>query len=250
MNRFSSSVCLIVLWLCSSSHAATSEVHFPQEHQAFFKKHCLDCHDSATQEGGVDLETLSFTIATIEQAERWQKVLNVLNSGETPPEDSEQPDGSEKADFLDELAQTMVSARRSLADSGGRITMRRLNRREYQNTIEQLLGLKVDVSSLPADGGSGTFDTVGSSQFISSDQIEQYLKLGRSALDEAFERQATRQQPAKTFRVEPENTVNVLSRKKIAEQEEMYQRYLLWKAEVDKWAPCYQTLSLLPSISS
>ena len=153
-----------------------------------------------------------------------------------PPEDSGQPDGIEKADFLDELAQTMVSARRSLADSGGRITMRRLNRREYQNTIEQLLGLKVDVSSLPADGGSGTFDTVGASQFISSDQIEQYLKLGRSAIDEAFERQATRQQPSKIFRVEPENTVNVLSREKIAEQEETYQRYLLWKAEVDKAA--------------
>jgi len=236
MNRFLFPVCLTVLWLCASSHAATSEVHFPQEHQTFFKKHCLDCHDSATQEGGVDLEALPFTIATIEQAERWQKVLNVLNSGEMPPEDSGQPDGSEKADFLDELAQTMVSARRSLADSGGRITMRRLNRREYQNTIEQLLGLKVDVSSLPADGGSGTFDTVGASQFISSDQIEQYLKLGRSAIDEAFERQATRQQPSKIFRVEPENTVNVLSRKKIAEQEEMYQRYLLWKAEVDKAA--------------
>ena len=236
MNRFLFPVCLTVLWLCASSHVATSEVHFPQEHQTFFKKHCLDCHDSATQEGGVDLEALSFTIATIEQAERWQKVLNVLNSGEMPPEDSGQPSGIEKADFLDELAQTMVSARRSLADSGGRITMRRLNRREYQNTIEQLLGLKVDVSSLPADGGSGAFDTVGASQFISSDQIEQYLKLGRSAIDEAFERQATRQQPSKIFRVEPEDTVNVLSRKKIAEQEETYQRYLLWKAEVDKAA--------------
>ncbi|MGB0656125.1 MAG: DUF1592 domain-containing protein [Pirellulales bacterium] len=236
MNRFIFPIGLTVLWLCASSHAATSEVHFPQKHQTFFKKHCLDCHDTATQEGGVDLEALSFTIATIEQAERWQKVLNVLNSGEMPPEDSGQPEGIEKADFLDDLAQTMVSARRSLADSGGRITMRRLNRREYQNTIEQLLGLKVDVSSLPADGGSGTFDTVGASQFISSDQIEQYLKLGRSAIDEAFERQATRQQPSKIFRVEPENTVNVLSRKKIAEQEEMYQRYLLWKAEVDKAA--------------
>ena len=236
MNRFIFPIGLTVLWLCASSHAATSEVHFPQKHQTFFKKHCLDCHDTATQEGGVDLEALSFTIATIEQAERWQKVLNVLNSGEMPPEDSGQPEGIEKADFLDDLAQTMVAARRSLADSGGRITMRRLNRREYQNTIEQLLGLKVDVSSLPADGGSGTFDTVGASQFISSDQIEQYLKLGRSAIDEAFERQATRQQPSKIFRVEPENTVNVLSRKKIAEQEEMYQRYLLWKAEVDKAA--------------
>ena len=248
MHRIVFPICFSALWLCSLGQAATTEVRFPQEHQAFFKKHCLDCHDSATQEGGVDLETLSFTIATIEQAEHWQKVLNVLNSGEMPPEDSEQPDGSEKADFLDELAQTMVSARRSLADSGGRITMRRLNRREYQNTIEQLLGLKVDVSSLPADGGSGTFDTVGSSQFISSDQIEQYLKLGRNALDEAFERQATRQQPAKTFRVEPENTVNVLSRKKIAEQEEMYQRYLLWKAEVDKAALLPENEKLLAQL--
>ena len=117
MNRFLFLACLTVLWLCASSHAATSEVHFPQKHQTFFKKHCFDCHDSATQEGGVDLEALSFTIATIEQAERWQKVLNVLNSGEMPPEDSGQPDGIERADFLDELAQTMVSARRSLADS-------------------------------------------------------------------------------------------------------------------------------------
>ncbi|MBT4887210.1 MAG: DUF1587 domain-containing protein, partial [Planctomycetaceae bacterium] len=216
--------------------AATTEVRFPEKHQTFFTTHCFECHDTETQEGGVDLETLSFTIATIEQAERWQKVLNVLNSGEMPPEDSEQPDGNEKADFLDELAQTMVSARRSLADSGGRITMRRLNRREYQNTIEQLLGLQVDVSSLPADGGAGSFDTVGASQFISSDQIEQYLKLGRSAIDEAFERRAATGQVVKTFRLEPEDTVNVRSRKIMAKQEKTQKRYLLWKAEVDKVA--------------
>ena len=87
--------------------------------------------------------------------------------------------------------------------------MRRLNRREYRNTIEQLTGVKVDVGSLPADGGSGTFDTVGASQFISSDQFEQYLKLGRQAIDEAFERRAAQKQPSRVFRVEPENTVNV-----------------------------------------
>ena len=213
-----------------------TEVRFPKKHQTFFKTHCLDCHDTETQEGEVDLETLSFTITTIEQAERWQKVMNVLNSGEMPPEDSERPDGNEKADFLDDLAHTMVSARKSLSDSGGRITMRRLNRREYQNTIEQLLSLKVDVSSLPADGGAGAFDTVGASQFISSDQIEQYLKLGRSAIDDAFERRAATGQVAKTFRLEPEDTVNAKSRKIMAKQEKTQKRYLLWKAEVDKVA--------------
>ena len=213
-----------------------TEVRFPKKHQTFFKTHCLDCHDTETQEGEVDLETLSFTITTIEQAERWQKVMNVLNSGEMPPEDSERPAGNEKADFLDDLAHTMVSARKSLSDSGGRITMRRLNRREYQNTIEQLLSLKVDVSSLPADGGAGAFDTVGASQFISSDQIEQYLKLGRSAIDDAFERRAATGQVAKTFRLEPEDTVNAKSRKIMAKQEKTQKRYLLWKAEVDKVA--------------
>ena len=131
---------------------------------------------------------------------------------------------------------TMVLARKSLSDTGGEITMRRLNRREYQNTIEHLLGIRVDVSSLPTDGGGNTFDTEGASQFISSDQIEQYLKIGRSAIDELFARQAAAGRQTKVFRVEPENTVSVRSRENMAKQEEIYERYLRWKAEVDNAA--------------
>jgi len=248
MNRIVFPICFSALWLCSLVQAAMTEVRFPEKHQTFFKTHCLDCHDSATQEGGVDLETLSFTIVTIEQAERWQKVMNVLNSGEMPPEDSERPDGNEKADFLDDLAHTMVSARRSLADSGGRITMRRLNRREYQNTIEQLLGLKVDVLSLPADGGAGAFDTVGASQFISSDQIEQYLKLGRSAIDEAFERQATQQQSSKIFHVEPENTINPANEEFIQHVEAQQKRFNIWKRRVDEAAKSPENQAIIAEI--
>ena len=227
---------LLTLCLGAFVRAQPHDARFPEKHRAFFKAHCLDCHDADTQEGNVDLETLSFRITTIEQAELWQKVLNALNAGEMPPEDSEQPGNTEKADFLDDLAQTMVDARKKLSDSGGKITMRRLNRREYRNTIEALTGAKVDVSSLPDDGGSGNFDTVGASQFISSDQFEQYLRIGRSAIDEAFERQATQTAKSRVFRVEPENTVNVQSLKNMKKMEEAYQRYLLWKAEVDKAA--------------
>jgi len=234
MTRFLLTTCLAVFFFSSFAQAAPPEARLPEKHRAFFKAHCLDCHDSETREGKVDLETLPFRITTIEQAERWQKVLNALNAGEMPPEDSEQPGNTEKADFLDDLAQTMVAARRALSDSGGRITMRRLNRREYQNTIEHLLGIKVDVSSLPADGGSGTFDTVGASQFISSDQIEQYLKLGRSAVGELFERQAAMGQETKVFRVEPEDTVNVKNRETVHKMEETWERFSHWKAAVDK----------------
>ena len=130
----------------------------------------------------------------------------------------------------------MVTARQALSDSGGKITIRRLNRREYRNTIEHLTGALVDVNSLPSDGGSGTFDTVGASQFISSDQFEQYLKLGRSAIDEAFERQAAQNTKPRVFRVEPEMSVNVQSLKNMKKMEETYRRYVPWKEGVDKAA--------------
>ena len=155
----------------------------PKKHLPLVGKYCLDCHDAATEKGKVNLEDLPFEITTIEQAELWQKVLNSMNSGEMPPEKKPQPDNAVKADFLDDLSRTMVDARRILSDSGGKITMRRLNRREYKNTIRDLLGVEIDVRDLPSDVGSGTFDTVGSSLFMSSDQFEQYLILGRKAID-------------------------------------------------------------------
>ena len=71
-----------------------------------------------------------------------------MKSGELPPENNRQPKNEEKADFLDDLAQTIVLARRKLSDSGGKITMRRLNRREYHNTIESLTGVSLNVESV------------------------------------------------------------------------------------------------------
>lgn len=231
---------LALLFLLSAlpTHFTAEELipELPEKHFEFLSSYCLDCHDSLTEKGSVNLENLSFRITSIQEAELWQKVLNTMNSGEMPPEDKKQPEQSEKADFLDALAQTMVDARRSLSDTGGEITMRRLNRREYQNSIASLMGFEPDVSSLPADGGAGSFDTVGASQFMSSDQIEQYLKLGRSAISEWIQRRATVGREPKTVRVEPENTVNVKSRENMAKLEEIQERYQLWKAEVDKVA--------------
>ena len=237
-----------VLWLGGLVRAEEREVRFAEKHFDFIENYCLDCHDSASEKGKVNLEEIPFKITNIREAELWQKVLNTLNSGEMPPEKKKQPEQREKADFLDALAKTMVEARRSLSDSGGEITMRRLNRREYQNSIEALLGVQVDVNSLPSDGGGSSFDTEGSSQFISSDQIEQYLKLGRGAIDEWFDRRAAMGQEVKVFRVEPENTVNVKSRKNMATQKEAYQRYLLWKAAVDKAASRPENKKVLEKI--
>jgi len=225
------------LGLVGFAGAADLEVELPKKHFALIESYCLDCHDGETQKGKVNLEALSFKVDTLEEAELWQKVLNAMNSGEMPPENKRQPKNEEKADFLDDLAQTMVLARRKLSDSGGKITMRRLNRREYHNTIESLTGVSLNVESLPSDEGTGTFDTVGASQFISSDQFEQYLRLGRTAIDEAFVRYSTRAKPTKVFRVELEESVNPKKLEIVKKLEETYQKkWLPWKEGVDKAA--------------
>ena len=237
MRKTSFSIGAALLFLAGSVGAADLEVELPRKHFALIDSYCLDCHDGETQKGKVNLEALPFKVTTIEQAELWQKVLNAMNAGEMPPENKRQPKNVEKADFLDDLAQTMVLARKKLSDSGGKITMRRLNRREYQNTIEALTGVRLNVESLPSDGGSGTFDTVGASQFISSDQFEQYLKLGRTAVDEAFVRHSARAKPTKVFRVELEESVNPKKLQIIKNLEETYQKkWLPWKEGVDKAA--------------
>ncbi len=161
-----------------------------QRHKALFQETCVSCHGPDKQKGKFRVDDLSFEIKNIETAEKWQKVLNQMNSGDMPPEDEKQPANAAKADFLDDLANVMVAARRSLGDQNGVITMRRLNRREYKNTLRELLGVEINVSDLPADGGGGSFDTVGANLFMSANQFEQYQVLGREAVEEAFAWQA------------------------------------------------------------
>lgn len=222
------------LLLASISHAAEPpQAVLDAKHRAFFKAYCLDCHNAEKQKGKVRLDDIAFTLDSVERADLWQKVLNSINSGEMPPEDEKQPAPAAKTDFLDDLSRTLVTARTALSDSGGKITMRRLNRREYKNTIRDLLGIDLRVNELPADGGAGNFDTVGSSLFMSSDQFEQYLALGRQALDEHFARYVVAA-PAKPLSVHIETEAsNPPIVRGLQERDDARARYLKWTAAVE-----------------
>ena len=197
--------------------------------------HCLKCHGPDDTNGGFRVDTLPAAVDSIEAAERWQRVLNVLNSGEMPPDDEKQIEVAAKADLLDDLAHVMVTARKTLADSGGAVTMRRLNRREYANTLRDLLGVEIDVHELPADGQSGGFDTVGSGLFISADQIEQYHALGMTAMDEAWKRYGGAKKPRKVH-VEAEEGTTAKIRKSLDERLDARDRLVKWMADVEQAA--------------
>ena len=205
-----------------------------EKHRALFQEHCVACHGPEKQKGKFRVDDLPFTITSIETAEKWQKVLNQMNSGDMPPEDEKQPANAAKADFLDDLANVMVSARRSLGDQNGIITMRRLNRREYRNTLRELLGVEINVAELPSDGGSGGFDTVGANLFMSANQLEQYQALGREALEEAFAWQ-TSAGVEKKLHYEGETTTPVV-RKFVAYQIDARERAQKWVKAVEEAA--------------
>jgi hypothetical protein len=150
-----------------------------------------------------------------------------------PPEESKQPEREAKTEFLDSLSHTLMAARHSLSDSGGKVTMRRLNRREYKNTIRDLLGVDISVRELPADGGAGVFDTAGSALFMSSDQFEQYLALGRLALDEHFARFiATSGAQPRRMHIEAESK-NPRIAASLAKRTDAHARYGKWIAAVE-----------------
>jgi hypothetical protein len=211
---------------------APPTVRLAETNRAFLKEHCVGCHGPEKQKGKLRLDDISFGLDSVENADRWQKVLNQVNSGEMPPDDAKQPPPAAKADFLEALSQTLVSARRTLGDAGGKTVVRRLNRREYQNTIRDLLGVEVDVHALPADGGTGTFDTVGSALYMSGDQVEQYLALGRRALDDAFARHEAAGRKLR-LRVETEQVASAQLRKGVAVLTQKVRPYLEWTAAVD-----------------
>ena len=69
-----------------------------------------------------------------------------------PPKKADQPDEDEMIAALGTLTKGVIEARRRLTDQGGEIAMRRLNKREYSNTIQHLFGFGVSPDDIPEDG--------------------------------------------------------------------------------------------------
>ena len=221
-------VLALLFQLPAFSQAKAPRAAMPDRHLAVLEKYCFDCHDSDSAKGGVNLEDVGFEIDSIASAELWQKVLNAMNAGEMPPKKKRQLTAEEKTVFLADLSQQMVVAREALSDTGGVITMRRLNRREYENTIHDLLGVRVNAEDLPDDANSGGFDTTGNALFFSSDQFEQYLKLAHQAISKAYQFGAKPER--KVTRYQSETGPNQRFRKTLRKQQYKQDQAQAWRA--------------------
>lgn len=236
-------------FLAALAFGAPPEARIDEKHRAFLKEYCVECHNADKQKGKLRLDDIALKLDTVQLADRWQKILNQVNSGEMPPDESKQPTPVAKADFLEMLSGTLVTARKTIGDAHGQITMRRLNRREYKNTLRDLLGVDMSVNELPADGGAGSFDTVGASLFMSSDQFEQYLALGRQAIEEHVIRYG-RQTTELKVSYEAEAYANPRITKSYADRVDCHERYVAWTKAVDEAAARPENKTIVATLAS
>ncbi len=162
---------------------ARPTVAFEQQLQPFFALYCNDCHSGGEAEGGLRLDELRADLDDLANFAKWERIFDRVQQSEMPPKDAGQPDAKHRETFISAL-QTRLSD--SHAGRKGTV-LRRLNRREYQNTMNDLFGTNLDLESqFPADGRAHEFDNVGASLNISMVQLQQYLDAVDSVMDAAI----------------------------------------------------------------
>ena len=173
----------------------------------FLEQRCIRCHGPDKQKAKLRFDLLDYAISDTGEALQYQDVLDVLNSGDMPPEDEPQPSSDELERVIGSLTEGLFEARKRLASTGGKVEMRRLNRREYAATIDHLFGFVPAAAKIPPDGDVVDFDTVGSRQHFTTEHLDQYYELGQEILKVAFER-AGKREPMKVDRQDPEQFWN------------------------------------------
>jgi hypothetical protein len=161
----------------------------PQAVQTFLRTRCLDCHEGATSEGGLDLATLSFDPEDQTSDERWARIIDRVESGEMPPpEDAKIAEATRKS-FVKAAGNWLRQAIRDRDETFGRVRARRLSPREVERSLHSLLGIDIPLANLiPVEGRPGGFTTVAERQTMSHHQLERHLAVVDAALDEAFRR--------------------------------------------------------------
>ncbi len=164
----------------------------PPAVQAFVGRHCGDCHAGGASEGGLDFDSLGVNLDDTATFARWERVFDRVERGEMPPKDAEQPTGGDKSKFAAALSERLTTAHARVRGT----TLRRLNRREYQNTLNDLFGTELDLENmLPEDGRSQEFDNVGESLSISLVHLQRYVEAAGKVFDEAVAKSTEAPEP-------------------------------------------------------
>jgi mono/diheme cytochrome c family protein len=180
-------IALAILLLARSSHAADPDglTRYRQQVLPLLKSYCYGCHGDGAKEGNLTLDQFAADGDVLQNRELWWKVLKNVRAGLMPPAGEDRPQPEEMKRLADWIKFDVFQIQPENVDPG-RFTVRRLNRREYGNTINDLMGINFDATILfpPDDSGYG-FDNVGDALSFSPLLMEKYLRAAQMIVDQA-----------------------------------------------------------------
>ena len=175
---------LILIFVLGASSVSAAE---PLE--SFLQKHCVRCHGAQKEEGDIRIDRLSRDFKSGVDSHHWAEALDKVNSGEMPPEDEPQPTQDEIAEFVTQLDSLLKEGRAARMAARPAVSHYRLSRREYQNTVYDLLGVRYDPTK-PGELNEDTlwhgYERIGSQLSLSPSHVDRYYQAADIVLDRAF----------------------------------------------------------------
>ena len=153
----------------------------------FVTKHCVQCHGPKKKNAQLALHIYTDEKSILKDRKRWIEVLRMMHTGEMPPPKQPRPKLEEAEAFLKAINDIFTLADSKGPRDPGRVTMRRLNRAEYNNTIRDLVGVDFKpADDFPADDVGHGFDNIGDVLTISPVLMERYLAAAETIARQAI----------------------------------------------------------------
>src|SRR5579872_1675176 len=169
----------------SESSTKTGAAMFQDKIRPLLSQYCLGCHGEKKKRG-LDLRVYADDAAAKKDQEVFEKVLDKLETHEMPPEEKPQPSASERDLMVNWIGSEVLGCDCKHPDPG-RVTIRRLNRTEYNHTIHDLLGVDFHAADdFPLDNVGYGFDNIGDVLSLSPMLMEKYMAAADKAIAMVF----------------------------------------------------------------
>ena len=175
--------------LLTASLGFVSAIDAAEPFDAFLETHCIRCHGPEKEKGDLRIDRLSRDFKLGADTHHWGELMEQVNSGEMPPEDEIQPSQAEIAAFVTSLDARIKEGRAARMAARPAVVHSRLSRKEYQNTVYDLLGVRYDPAK-PGELNEDTlwhgFERIGSELSLSPSHVDRYYRAAELVLDRAF----------------------------------------------------------------
>ncbi len=175
--------------LLAASLGLAHTVRAAEPFDAFLETHCIKCHGPEKEKGDLRIDQLSRDFKVGADAHHWAEVIENVNSGEMPPKKEKRPTQEEIAAFVTSLDARIKEGRAARMAARPAVAHYRLSRKEYQNTVYDLLGVRYDPAK-PGELNEDTlwhgFERIGSELSLSPSHVDRYYRAAELVLDRAF----------------------------------------------------------------